>query len=125
MYTLYRIAALIAFVASALGCNQPQRSITQRSNQNGIDQLYSKVDIGAEGVRFRCLASASGSCHYTVFDGRCEHGAGCDSPPLRQLSVAVGQDRRVTDLPRDVQVCASEQAGPVDAHCQPTAQVHG
>lgn len=123
MHTLYRIAALIAFVASALGCNQPQRSITQRSNQNGIDQLYSTVEIDAEGVRFRCIASVSGSCHYTVFESRC--GAGCGRPPLRQLSVAAGQDQRVTDLPKDVQVCASEQAGPVDARCQPAAQGHG
>lgn len=121
MHTLYKITALLAFVASVLGCNQPHRSVTVRSSNNGVDQLYSTVDIRPEGAEFRCIASESGRCHYTLFASSCDNRTACTQAPLRQLDVAVGAEQRLSGVPDEVQVCASTSSAPVDAHCQPVS----
>lgn len=117
MHLLYRIAALFAFVASVLGCNQSQRSFTERSTSAGVDQLYSKVEMRAEGTHFDCIASQSGSCHYTLFAEGCAPDEACSRTPLQQFALAAGAQKVVTKLPKTLQPCVRQDAMPVDARC--------
>lgn len=121
MHTLYRLVALLAFVASVLGCDHPHRTISQRTTANGVDLLDSEVAIAAGHTRFDCRASRTGICHYMVFTHACDAQDRCDDPPLRQLSVPAGAHRDVAGLPVAMQVCASADATPVDARCHPLA----
>jgi hypothetical protein len=121
MHTLYRLVALLAFVASVLGCDHPHRTISQRTTANGVDQLDSEVEITTGHTRFDCHASRTGACHYTVFAHPCDEHDRCDATPLRQLSVQAGTQQDLTGLPAAMQVCASADATPVDARCHPLA----
>lgn len=117
MHTLYRIAALVAFVCSVLGCNQSQRSFIERSSANGVDQLYSKVEMRADGTHFDCIASQSGSCHYTLFAHGCKETGPCALSPLQRFTLAVGTQQVVARLPKDLQPCVRQDATPIDARC--------
>lgn len=119
MYTIYRLVALFAFVASMLGCDHPHRSFTQRTTANGVDLLDSQVEILASRARFDCRTAVGGSCHYTVFAKGCDSQDACRQAPLRQLAVAAGAEQDVTDLPTTVQVCVRADAAAVNARCQP------
>ena len=119
MHTIYRLVALIAFVASMLGCDHPHRSFTQRSTANGVDVLDSHVDIFVGQARFDCRAAQGGRCHYTVFAKGCDGQDACRQPPLKQLAVAAGAEQEVGDLPTTVQVCVRADTAAVDVRCQP------
>lgn len=119
MYTIYRLVALFAFVASMLGCDHPHRSFTQRSTADGVDVLDSQVEILASRAHFDCRTAVGGSCHYTVFARDCDGQGACRQPPLRQLTVAAGTEEDVTDLPATAQVCVRTDTIAVDARCQP------
>lgn len=121
MYILYRLVALLAFAASVLGCDHPQRSISQRVTANGVDLIDSQVDIVASRATFDCRASRSGSCHYTLFARICQGRDACRETPLEQLAVAAGTAQDVTGLPATVQVCVRTDTASVDARCQPHA----
>lgn len=119
MYTIYRLVALLAFVASMLGCDHPHRSFIQRSSANGVDVLDSRVEIRVGQARFDCRAAQGGQCHYTVFARGCDGQDMCRQPPLKQLTVAAGAEKDIDGLPTTVQVCARTDTVAVDAHCQP------
>ena len=121
MYTLYRLTALLAFVASVLGCDHPHRSISQRVTANGVDLIDSQVDIVASRATFDCRASRSGSCHYTLFARICRGQSACHETPLEQLAVAAGTEQDVTGLPATMQVCVRDDAAALDARCHPLA----
>lgn len=121
MHMLYRLLALLAFAASALGCDHPHRSFTQRSTVNGVDQLDSRVEITASGAHFDCRASRSGQCHYSLFAAGCDRADDCRIPALKTLAVPAGSDRDITHLPAVVQVCVRTDDAAVDARCRALA----
>ena len=121
MHALYRLVALLAFVAALFGCGGHDRSIVHRVTQNGVDLLDSRVEIDADRARFDCRASQSGHCRYTVFARACAARDRCDESPLRQLSVPTGTHRDLTGLPAGMAVCARTDDTPVDARCRPLA----
>ena len=118
MHILYKLAFLFAFVANLFGCDHVHRSITEHIRSNGTDQLYSKVEITADSARFECLASQSGTCHYTLFAHACSHTGPCDASPIERFDVAAGAHLNMARLPKDVQPCVSQDAAPVTAHCK-------
>jgi len=111
------LIALICFALSLVGCDIGGTHFIERSNRDGVDLLYSQIDASPGMARFRCLRSASGQCHYTLFPRECVDGAAtaahgaanCLAQPIRQFAVAAGGERELSGLPA-FKPCVAQQA---------------
>jgi hypothetical protein len=111
------LIALICFALSLVGCDIGGTHFIERSNRDGVDLLYSRVDARPGMARFQCLRSASGQCHYTLFPRECADGvpaathgpADCLTHPIRRFAVAAGGERELDGLPA-FKPCVAQQA---------------
>jgi hypothetical protein len=117
MHTLYKLAAMLYFIAALVGCHPSDRSIVVRTTANGTDLLYSKIDITADHASFHCLASHSGQCHYALFEHDCPASGACDMQPFKQLAIAASEDMDVHKLPHGFLPCVSADAKAMTSEC--------
>ena len=111
------LIAIICFALSLVGIDIGGTHFIERSNRDGVDLLYSQVDARPGMARFRCLRSASGECHYTLFPRECATAgatsatldADCTTRPIRRFAVAAGGERELNGLPA-FQPCVAPQA---------------
>lgn len=122
------VIALIYSLLTLAGCmDGPGTTLVSRSAEDGVETVLSKTRIAAGTVRFQCVRSASGRCHYAVFAGQCTQSvsanggaaAQCSTRSIGSFDVAVGEERERSDLPGDFRLCVSHRAGAVDAECRP------
>ncbi|MCA1714199.1 MAG: hypothetical protein LC715_03430 [Gammaproteobacteria bacterium] len=120
-----KLIALCYFVLSLYGCDVGGNTFVHRTQQNGTDTLYSKV-IAQPGVaRFKCLRSASGQCHYTLFPNGCastaeatgKRNANCKPGPPEHFAIAIGQSHQVATL-QSYRLCVSAEAVVPGTHCE-------
>lgn len=104
---------IIVLLAS---CSSGGRVDIQLSRDGSHTTFDSRVVITGQSAHFACRASVSGQCHYALFAYDCAEAA-CNTPPLRQFAVAVGDEQTLANLPRDVRVCMRRDAGAMTAEC--------
>ncbi|MBN8923180.1 MAG: hypothetical protein BGP10_00465 [Rhodanobacter sp. 68-29] len=112
---MYKLIAIILLLA---GCTPGERVLVTRASENGRTVFDSRVTIGELSARFECRISASGQCHYALFDPDCTD-ATCSKPPLQAFAVAAGGERTFADPPHGVHVCMRPEAGAMTAACAP------
>ena len=101
-------------------CGIGGTSYSNRIGNNGHDTLYAKAHVKDGVARFQCLASDSGTCHYTLYPDACAGKADCTLAPLRHFAVARGQTRRIEGL-HDFRVCVGIDPKALRADCEPVA----
>ena len=65
------LIAVLCFVLSLAGYDPGATHFIERSTRDGVDLLDSRIDVRPGIARFRCVRSASGTCHYTLFPRDC------------------------------------------------------
>jgi len=117
------IAALVYCLMALGGCHDRtgMTSIT-RTNVDGEDMLFSKLEVRDGVAEFHCLASASGHCHYLVFAQDCQ-GANCQRHPLQRLDLRPGQSHEVRGLPAGFGQCVAGAPPTADCAVPGTAAV--
>ena len=76
-----KLIALAQFLLALSGCSLGAETWSHRVAGNGGESLRSDI-VAEDGIaRFRCLASASGACHYTLYPAGCRN-ADCRTRPL-------------------------------------------
>jgi len=117
------VMAFVYFLLSLVGAiDGAGTTLVARSTDDGVETLLSKTSIETGKVRFECVRSASGHCHYALFSGACTTsaaGAHCVHRPAGSFDLPVGQVRERADLPADFRLCVSHRDGVVDADCKP------
>ena len=92
-----KLIALAQFLLALSGCSLGAETWSHRVVGNGGESLRSDI-VAEDGIaRFRCLASASGACHYTLYPAGCRN-ADCRTRPLRHFVVERGGERRIAGL---------------------------
>ncbi len=105
-----KLTALLQFLLALAGFHLGGTHFIDRIRVDGIDTLYSKAQVEDGVARFTCVGSASGVCHYTLFDTDCppapHAGANghCTPRPLKHFAVASGDSEQITGLP-DFHLC--------------------
>src|SRR5688572_16205365 len=110
MAFVYFLLSLVGVVGGADGGGT---TLVARSAENGVETLLSATHVAAGRVRFQCLRSASGHCHYVLF---------ADRRAAATFDVAVGQVRERSDLPADFSLCVSHLDAKVGPDCKPAAE---
>ena len=68
-----KLIALAQFLLALSGCSLGAETWSHRVAGNGGESLRSDI-VAEDGIaRFRCLASASGACHYTLYPAGCRN----------------------------------------------------
>nr|WP_295382541.1 hypothetical protein [Pseudoxanthomonas sp.] len=113
------IATAVSFLLSLVGCQEkPTVTSVVRSEANGVDLIHSRSVIRAGEGRFRCLASATGKCHYViVVADACATNGACPPRRLQAFDLEVGGERRIADLPRGARPCVDRERMPDAATC--------
>ncbi|MFP7722378.1 hypothetical protein [Lysobacter sp. A3-1-A15] len=102
-----KLIALCCYALSLYGCDLGGSTFVQREQAGGIDRLHSRVVANPGIARFECIDSASGRCHYTLFDTSCQAAPSalptqrpaCGREPLQRFVLDAGDDKRVAALP--------------------------
>lgn len=106
-----KLILLFYLLLSLAGC-EPTRTVVTHEVDNGVDLIYSQIQITTELATFRCLRSQSGLCHYTVLAGSCStHRVNCD-PPITVLTMRPGETMTLSHLPDDFATCVTSVATP-------------
>lgn len=117
------VMAFVYFLLGLVGAiDGAGTTLVARDTSNGVETLLSKTSIETGKVRFECVRSASGHCHYALFTGTCTTSAGsarCVHRPAGSFDLPVGKVRERADLPADFRLCVSHRDGAVDADCKP------
>ncbi|WP_019465190.1 hypothetical protein [Dyella japonica] len=101
-----KLILLFYLLLSLTGC-EPSRSVVTHEIVNGVDVIYSKIQITGELATFRCLRSQSGLCHFTVLPGSCgTRRVNCE-PPITVFTMRQGDSLLLTRLPEDFASCAT------------------
>lgn len=105
-----KLLSLVQFLLALSGCSLGTQTWSHRIAGADGSALQSDVVVGDGAARFRCLESASGACHYTLYPAL---RLPLDAPvPLRRFSVARGSERRITGLAGFVPCVAGGDALP-------------
>ncbi len=98
------LTALLQFLLALFGLHLGGTNFSDRISTDGIDTLYSKAHVEDGVARFACVSSASGACHYTLFDKGCPPAPQADAighcapGPLKRFTVASGHSKQITGL---------------------------
>lgn len=102
-----KFAALGFYVLSLYGCHPGGSTFVDRVQADGADVLHSRVVAHPGFARFECIGSASGRCHYTLFDDDCGgspsllplRSRSCSTAPVERFALDVGEYRRLPGRP--------------------------
>ena len=109
-----KLILLFYLLLSLTGC-QPTQTMVTHELDNGVEQIYSKIQISPELATFRCLRSRSGVCHYTLLERSCSNQrVNCDTP-ITVFTMRQGDTRLLSQLPDDFAACVSAEAMPDQA----------
>ena len=118
------LIATVYFLLSLVGCQGGTTFATQAS-VDGQDVIYSKTRVQAGIVRFECVRSASGQCHYTLFPRECTadpapaaRPPACTSLPVERFTVAAGDHREVVGMQAAFDLCVRHDTRAVTADCR-------
>lgn len=107
------LIALAYFLFALLGCDTGGSTLITRTIVDGQDSLNSRTRLQAGIGRFECLASASGRCHYALFEQTCAPGqADCRDQPFERFSLDAGASREIVGLPERIDLCVTQDAAP-------------
>jgi hypothetical protein len=110
------VLALLYYLFAVVGCSGG-RVTDIRSEVDGRNVLHGRVEVSAEVAKFECLASATGQCHFSVFDPSCADPAvDCGKPPER-FALAQGASREIVGLPAGFKPCVDAAGEAVRADC--------
>nr|WP_199042462.1 hypothetical protein [Dyella sp. ASV24] len=101
-----KLILLFYLLLSLTGC-EPTRNVDTHEVVNGIDLIYSKIQITGELATFRCVRSESGECHYTVLPGSCGTRQVNCKLPITVFSMRQGDTLLLTRLPEDFASCVT------------------
>ncbi|MGO4221510.1 hypothetical protein AB4Y64_06600 [Lysobacter sp. TAF61] len=111
---------LLSLVGLAGGVDGGGTTLVARTVEDGVETVLSRTHVATGNVRFECLRSASGHCHYVLFAGPCAASPVKARAADCSFDVPVGQARERKDLPADFGLCVSHRDDAVDARCRPT-----
>ena len=112
------VLALLYYLLAVVGCSGG-RVTDIRSEVDGSGVLHGRIEQRAGVARFECLASASGQCHFSLFDPSCaDPAATCDKPPERFV-LARGASREIVGLPADFKPCVDTAGALLRPDCKP------
>jgi len=121
---MHVLTALLSCLLSLFGLtSQPSTtSITRVAGTSGDATLFSKTTLADGVATFECFASASGGCHYRIYEEDCmaapaagaAAGSACRRQTLDTFALQVGQQHRVEGLPAGFRHCVAQ--GEAD-HC--------
>jgi hypothetical protein len=120
------LTTLLSCLLSLFGCDpHPSTTSITRVAANGTETLFSKTTLVDGVATFECFASASGDCHYRVYEERCESGtasadaatapapsSACRQRTLDAFALAAGKQHRVEGLPAGFRHCVGVQGQP-------------
>jgi len=112
-----KLAALFWFALSLFGCAPHGQTVIVQSSTNGQQTLRSEMAIVHGVATFRCVASSSGVCHYTLYADNCRGTAGCTRKPIQAFGLPVGQRFVDTDQPTGFVHCVGVSADTAQAEC--------
>jgi hypothetical protein len=116
------LTTLLSCLLSLFGGLAPASttSITRIAGSEG-DALFSKTTLVDGVATFECFASASGGCHYRLYEEACAAATAqartsaaeaCDRRTLDRFALEVGKRREVEGLPADFRHCVALDAAP-------------
>lgn len=112
------LTALLACLLSLFGGDGPSRQTRLTlASEDGLGMLLSRTTQAGGMATFHCLSSRSGSCHYRLYEERCEAAAGppadrpCQRRELRRFDLGVGARRQLQGLPQDFGLCVGSARG--------------
>ncbi|AKC87047.1 hypothetical protein [Pseudoxanthomonas suwonensis] len=113
------LTALFSCVLSLFGCDtRPTTTSITRIVDSGSETLFSKTTLVDGVATFECFASASGGCHYRIYEERCDAAAAaattgaasaCRQQTLDAFDLTVGKRHRVEGLPAGFRHCVAAQ----------------
>jgi hypothetical protein len=115
------LTTLLSCLLSLFGCDpHPGTTSITRVTGNGAETLFSKTTLVDGVVTFECFASASGDCHYRVYEESCDSNAAAASPgadachrrTLDEFALTVGKRRRIEGLPAGFRHCVDLKDAP-------------
>jgi hypothetical protein len=101
---MHKLIAIVSFALSLYGCDFGGSTSVQQRSVDGEAVLHSRVVARPGLMRFDCLRSASGRCHYTLYAPDCDSAAGtterdaCVPRPVEHFTLASGRSRQVAML---------------------------
>ncbi|KAF1694955.1 hypothetical protein [Pseudoxanthomonas koreensis] len=115
------LTTLLSCLLSLFGSLDPAStaSITRVAGRDG-DALFSKTTLADGVATFECFASASGGCHYRVYEEACAGVPATMAPPVKSAADAcsrrtldvfaldVGKRREVEGLPAGFRHCVAQ-----------------
>lgn len=119
------LIATLYFLLSLLGCDGGGTTLATRSTIDGEDVVFGKARIQAGIIRFECVRSASGQCHYTVFPRACTADPApaspppaCASLPAERFMLAAGTSREVVGMSTTFDLCVSHDGRELTRDCK-------
>lgn len=113
------LTALLSCALALFGCDtRPATTSITRVVDDGAETLFSKTTLVDGVATFECFASASGGCHYRIYEEACAVAAAsgvdgaCQQRTLDHFELAVGRRHQVQGLPRDFRHCVAGSAAP-------------
>lgn len=116
-----KLLALSYFLLALSGCSIGSTSYSHRVLDGDNDALYSKTHVEDGVARFECIASISGTCHYTLYPDACDGEADCKLAPLQHFTVTRGESRQLTGVTA-FRPCVATDAAQLGPDCQPIAR---
>lgn len=105
------LTALLSCAMALFGCDtRPATTTITRVVDGGTETLFSKTTLVDGIATFECFSSASGDCHYRIYEEVCgvaDAGAPCERRIVDRFELAMGERHRVQGLPRDFRHCVS------------------
>ena len=119
------LIAMLYFLLSLLGCDGGGTTYATRATVDGQDVVYGKAGVRAGVVRFECVRSTSGQCHYTVFPRECTGDPAPASPPRscatlppEHFALEAGTQRDVVGMSPAFELCVSHDARALTPDCK-------
>jgi hypothetical protein len=103
-------------IPSLGGCDKLTSTTIVRTLEDGTRNDRSWSRTWKDRVKFKCVASTSGSCEIVVFTSDCP-GAACTTRVVKELSLPVGKSMQLGGLPRGFRHCIAHDAKPVVPAC--------
>lgn len=107
------LTALLSCAMALFGCDtRPATTSITRVLDQGAETLFSKTTLVDGVATFECFASASGGCHYRIYEETCaaaavDAGERCVQRTLDRFDLAVGRRHRMQGLPSDFRHCVA------------------
>ncbi|HCH0556870.1 hypothetical protein [Pseudoxanthomonas winnipegensis] len=116
------LTSMFYCMLALFGCHDGSSSTSiTRSQRDGVDTLFSRTTREAGSATFQCVRSASGRCHYQLFEETCRAGTGdkraCARTSVDQFSLGAGEQRVFQGLDMQVRECVQAEAPGPGTRC--------